>query len=419
MREYEAYHIHSYLTNLRVPDSVVSKKDYAKRFREIGNMHMLSTCEHGWQGDIYYANDVCEQFTQDGYPMRPVQVCEAYFVKDRHEKDATNAHIILMAVNNEGRRQMNYILSEAALTGFYHQPRIDFELLLSVNPADMLVTTACVGGVWKYEEGREYIRLLDMLRQHFGGNFYLEVQPHNTDKQKELNERIRALHMKGYQIIAGTDSHFVDQRSEQDRAYYLESKGMFYEDEQGWDLSLPTGDELYEKFLAQGVLSKAQIDAAIRNTLVVRRCNNPDEGTAYQFTKTKKIPNIHKELDANGRIRLCKRMMLDEYNRLYPDATDEQKARDFAELKHESRTIETLVDGVTPMADYFLTLSAIVKHGKERGGVVTTTGRGSATSFLTNHLLGMTSVNRVESPVRMYADRFISPDRIAAGTLAD
>lgn len=420
VREYEAYHIHSHLTNLRISDSAVSKKDYAVRMREIGNMYRLSTCEHGWQGDVFYANDVCEAMAKDGYNMRPVQVSEAYFVKDRFEKDNTNAHIVLIAVNNEGRREMNYILHEGNYTGFYYQPRIDLNLLLSVDPRNIIVTTACISGVWRYSGGAEWRRIIETLRGHFGDNFYLEVQPHDTDEQKELNQRILNLYMKhGYQMIAGTDSHFINPEDSTERDNYIESKGIKYPEETGWDLSLPTADEFFDKFVKQGVLSGAQIDSAIANTLILRTCNSPEHGTEYVLTRNKKIPNLYKGFDVAGRINLCKRRMFDNYNAMYPDATPEQREEMFEALRHESKSIEATVDENTPMADYFLTMADIVNRGRELGGIMTTTGRGSASSFVTNHLLGITSVNRLEAPVEMYADRFISTDRIEAGSLPD
>lgn len=417
--EYESYHIHSHLTNLVIPDSVVTKKDYAVAFQNMGNMHTLSTCEHGWQGDIYAANDICEGMRKSGYDIHPVQVSEAYFVKDRFEKDNTNAHLILIAVNEEGRQDLNAILSEANLTGFYYRARVDLPLLLSVNPQNLIVTTACIGGVWKYQEGMEYLQILQSLKDHFGKNFFLEVQPHNTESQKKLNATIKNLYFKGYQIIAATDSHFLNDEQDKNRTYYLESKGLFYEDEQGWDLSLPTGDELYAKFVKQGVLSNAQIEEAMKNTLILRQCNSVHNHTEYVLKKNKKIPNLMPEKSIPDRVMFCKRMMLDNYNQLYPYATPEEKERDFGELRYESQTIESVIDGDVPMVDYFLTLSAIINRGKELGGVITTSGRGSAVSFFTNHLLGMTSVNRITAPVHMYADRFISPDRVLSGSLPD
>jgi DNA polymerase III alpha subunit len=416
VREYEAYHIHSHLTNLIVPDSVVSKKSYAKRFREIGNMRTLSTCEHGWQGDIYFANDVCEDMRKDGYEIYPVQVCEAYFVLDRFEKDRTNAHLIIAAINQEGREEMNYILSEANLTGFYHRSRLDMELLMSVNPKNFIVTTACIGGVWKYPE---YRTILENMKTHFGKHFFLEVQPHNTDSQKQLNRTILGLYQEGYQIIAGTDSHFIHSDESRNRDYYLESRNIVYEDEDEWILSLPDGDQLYQEFVEQGVLSSPQIEEAIANTLIFRKCNNPVHGTSYDMDRSTKMPTLYPDKTPEERIAICKRQMWDNYNRLYPNATQKEKARDIAELKYESKVLECKVGENSTIADYFLTLSDIVKRGKEYGGVLTTSGRGSAVSFFTNHLMGLTSVNRVTAPVHMYADRFVSADRIMTGSLPD
>ena len=419
MREYEPYHIHSYLTNMRVPDSVVSKEQYATRFAEIGTIHTLSTCEHAFQGDIYYANDVCDRLKENGYDIRPVQVCETYFVKDRLEQDSKNAHLILAAVNDDGRKEMNAILSEANITGFYHRPRVDLSLLMSVNPRNMIVTTACVGGIWKYSEAMEYLQIAHTLKSHFGKNFFLEIQAHETPEQKRINEIILGMYKKGYQIIAGTDSHYIDKENEKWRTLYLESKGIRYPEEEGWDLSLPEADELYQKFVKQGVFSGAQIEEAIRNTLIFRTCNNPAFKTEYDLNKNKKVPNPRKDLTPSERVIACKRTMLANYRKMYPNVTPEEEARDFFELKYESKTIGEEIEKGIPSADYFLLMSDIVKEGVLNGGTLTTSGRGSMVGFFSNHLLGLTSVNRVTAPVKMYADRFISHDRIVSGQIPD
>ena len=73
---------------------------------------------------------------------------EAYFVKDRFAKDRSNKHIVIVAKNNDGVLQLNEIMSEAHSTGFYYRPRIDQELLFSLNPNNFVITTACIAGIF-------------------------------------------------------------------------------------------------------------------------------------------------------------------------------------------------------------------------------------------------------------------------------
>lgn len=409
---YEAYHIHSHYSNPVITDSVVSKADYIPRLKEIG-AEMLSSCEHGTQGNIYECNDLAAKERKKGYDMRPLAVAEAYFVEDRTSKDKTNAHLLLAAVNDEGRKELNFAMSMANMTGYYYRPRLDMELLMDMTPQNIIVTTACVAGVWQYQNYRD---IVNRIHGHFGRNFYLEVQYHNTDRQKELNEKIlRLSQTSGIPIIMGTDSHYVDERDAEERKYRLESNKIIYPEEDGWYMHMPTTQDAVRYFREQGILSENDIEKAIKSTHVFRYCNNESFGTAYDLNKRNKIPNIHHELTQEQRNQLYVSYVMDGYEKLYSDVPPERRQKDMQEIQYE---LDAVVD--TGMADYFIDIHDIMQKAiGEKGGVLTQSGRGSATSFVTNHLLGMTSVNRIYSQVQMYPDRFISKERMKAGTTPD
>ena len=170
MITYQLYHKHSMYTNVRISDSAVQLEKYAIRAKELGH-GILSSVEHGWQGHQYETIKLARK-----YGLKPVIGAEAYWVKNRFEQDRTNCHIILIAKNENGRRALNDILSEANISGFYGQPRIDIPLILSLPADDIIVTTACVA-FHRYEDTDE---ILLQMYNHFKDNFFLEVQPHNT-----------------------------------------------------------------------------------------------------------------------------------------------------------------------------------------------------------------------------------------------
>ena len=91
---------------------------------------------------------------------------ECYYVPNRFEKDKSNRHIIIIALNHEGIRELNDIISESNITGMYYKPRIDDELLFSLTPSNFIITTACVAGLWNDKE------LILRLKDYFGFNFY-------------------------------------------------------------------------------------------------------------------------------------------------------------------------------------------------------------------------------------------------------
>lgn len=136
---YENYHKHTHYSNIRTLDSVCKPEDYMKRAVELGHK-LYFTTEHGFQGNIFEAYTLCEK-----YGLKCVYAAEVYYVDDRFDKTSrTNYHLMLVAMTESGRKQINKILSIANQEGFYYKPRIDLQLLLSLNPDDVIVTTACV-----------------------------------------------------------------------------------------------------------------------------------------------------------------------------------------------------------------------------------------------------------------------------------
>ena len=404
MTTYQNYHKHSYYSNLSTPDSVTSYEDYAKRAVELGHK-ILSSVEHGNQGRYIECYELAKQ-----YDLKFLFGTEAYFVKDRKEKDGTNAHLVLLARNENGRQWINEILSEANISGFYRHARIDRELLYSIPKNDIWVTSACVAGVWKYES---YEELLCEMHQYFGDNFFLEVQSHNTIPQRNINQEIIRLKNKyGMNIIAGVDSHYIFNDKAWERDDFLLSRGISYEDENGWYMDYPDDITLIKRFEEQGILTKSEIEESIENT---NRFLDVEEYHNEIFEKNIKMPTI------------------------YPDKTQEEKNQIFEDLiwklweeqKYEvpkekwdlyEREIKMEIGVVKDInhADYFLMDYAIVQDGITHGGWITNTGRGSAVSFFINKLLGFTKVDRISSDVKLYPERFLSKTRILeTGSIAD
>lgn len=392
---YQNYHKHTMYSNLRVADSTATYQEYVDRVKELGQ-GILSSCEHGFQGMHILVNDVAK-----ANDLKFVLVAEAYWVKDRLEKDRTNCHIILAAKNENGRQCINEILADAVETGFYGQPRVDRELILSLPPEDVLVTTACVA-FWRYEDVDEFVL---ELKEHFKDNFYLEVQYHETDSQRKLNRHILDLHYQyNIPLIMGCDSHYIHPEEAAERDNYLESKGMVYEDEAGWYMDFPTGDEAYNRFVRQGVLNHDEIMEAIENTNVFLTFEDYDS-PVYDYEI--KMPTIYPELTQEEKDQKLADLIWSKWNEEKQKISPERWEEYESEIRKELDTIF-----ITKHADYFLLNYEIIREGIKRGGQITLTGRGSAVSFYVNKLLGFTTVDRISAPVKMFPERFMSPTRV-------
>lgn len=393
----EDYHKHSDNSNAVVIDSAESNENYAIRIKELGGKCIYSG-EHGWQGDQFGVYKLSEK-----YGLKYRHSTEAYWVKDRHEKDSKNCHIVLVAKNAEGRKDINYILSMANIDGYYRRPRIDLELLLSVPPENLIVSSGCIAG-WKYEDAEEcWLKIAN----HFGNNFFVEIQPHNTEEQKELHRRIlKFANENDLQIICGLDSHYVLDRNKIKRSFLRrDKKEEEGSGEDGWDMDYPDTKTVIQRLERQGALTEEEILTSILNTNVfVNECED------IILDRHFKIPNIYPKKTMEERVSLYKSKLNDAYKK---DPIHSKEKRDGIRWE-ASQVIESNI------VDYFLTTAKIFEVGVEEfGGILTTTSRGSSSSFVTNKLLGMTTVDRFTSEIPMYPERFITKERILAGQCAD
>ena len=407
------YHRHTSYSNIYIADSAAVNEDYAKRAVELGHK-VISSVEHGWQGYYFETFELAKK-----YDLKFIFGAEAYWVKDRHEKDRTNGHIILLAKNENGRRAINSILSTANEDGYYFRPRVDMELLLSLPADDVMITTACIA-FWHYEDIED---LLVQLHSHFKSNLFLEIQYHNTDPQINLNKRILALSEKySIEMIVGMDSHYIYPEQSKERDYILAAKNVHYDDEQGWYMDYPDDDTTMQRFLTQGVFTKEQIQKAMDNTDLLLEFDDYSVLSNGEpnpiFSKDIKLPTLYDgkhEIDGKLLPKLSQEERNKEYSKLitrlfkeYMEGVPPEQYDEYFEgIKTEVQVIKD-----TNMSDYFLIDYYMVKRAIEMGGVLTNSGRGSSVGYFTNTLLGFSKVDRFQSPIKLYPERFISKSRI-------
>ena len=112
---YNNYHNHSHESNPKTIDCVVKPIDYINRIKELEHTTYFTT-EHGWAGNYLASYDLCKK-----NDIKMVFGSELYIVKDRFQNDNSNAHIIVIAKNKSGFKQINKIISESNKTGFYYR----------------------------------------------------------------------------------------------------------------------------------------------------------------------------------------------------------------------------------------------------------------------------------------------------------
>lgn len=392
----ENYHCHKDFSNVSTADCAESIENYANRIHQFGTKCLFSG-DHGSQGNQFYVYKVAEN-----EKLKYIHSCEAYWVKDRKEKDRANCHMVIAAKNAEGREDINYALSIANEDGYYYKPRIDLDLLFNIPKDNVIVTSACISG-WNYENAEDiWLKIHD----YFGDNFFLEIQYHNTEKQKRLNERILSLAKKhNIQIICGLDSHYVKDENSVKRDQILKYKDISYPDEYGWYMDYPDTKTVICRLKEQGVLSDEEIMRSIMNTNVfVSECDE------IVLDRTFKIPSVYKGKTYEEKCRVYKSLLNAAY------AKEKEKSKEKANgIRYEAK--EVIESNVV---DYFLTSQRIVHDAvNNEGGILTRTSRGSAASFITNKLLGLTTVDRFNADIPIYPERFLTKERVLAGQMPD
>lgn len=377
-------------SNIVTLDVVVKPEDYMKRAKELGHKIYFTT-EHGYNGNIYEALTLAEK-----YDLKVVSGMEAYYVPDRKEKDKSNYHLVLIALNTEGYKDLNYLLSESNVSGFYYKPRIDDELLFSINPNNIIVTTACVAGRLREEQGREEWIL--KMKNYFKDNFYLEVQAHPCQVQANYNKMILYYHNKyNIPIIHANDSHYIFPEEAKYRNMFLKAKGINYPEEDDFILDYPDSDTIIKRYKEQGILNDKQIQEALNNTLIF------DKAEKLDINKEIKMPII-----SNTPLKELKSILNNAWLEERKNIPQSEWKKYLKEIREETKVVED-----TNMAEYFLLNYYIIKNSVEKyNGVITKTGRGSAPSFYINKLLGFTNIDRISAPITLFPSRFMSKTRI-------
>lgn len=384
---YKNYHKHDHYGNPWMVDCVVKPEEYCKRAVELGHDSVF-TVNHGVTGNIFEWMEMSKK-----YNLKMHYGTEAYFVKDRFAKDRSNKHIIIIAKNNDGVMQLNDIMTEAHSSGFYYRPRIDQELLFSLNPKNFIITTACVAGIWDDTE------LVLILHRRFGDNFFLEMQNHNVTDQKQLNRELLKLSREAkIPIIHANDSHYIYPEDAKYRDILQAAKDMHFDYEEEMVLDYPDEDTIFARYEKQGILTSQQVREALDNTMIFDECE-----PITVINDEIKLPSVSDNPTEDLRQIIRKKWLIERNNipkeqwKTYTDA-----------ISYELDIVEK-----THMENYFLIDYQVVKDGQEKyDGRLTNTGRGSAPSFYITKLLGLTDIDRVSAPITLFPTRFMSVERI-------
>ena len=378
MANYTVYHLHTMLSNAVTNiDSVTTYKQYIEKAKACG-MTAMAFSEHGNIFEWVHKKDAIE-----AAGMKYIHAMEAYLTEripdEGEEKIRDNYHCVLIARNWEGVKELNVLQGKAfnRVDGhYYYAPRITFAELFSTSN-NIIITTACVASALcrGTESAKEfYLRFLTRHKDRC----FLEVQHHNTQKQFEYNRYLANLSKEtGLRLIAGTDTHCLNAEHELGRSALQRGKGVFFDDEVGWDLTWKTYDELVEAYRTQDALSEEEYMSAINNTNVMA-----DMIETFELDRSFKYAKIYD--DGEKVLR----------EKLFAPETIEPIIKEGFSREEVTARLEQEIDTFKALnaTDFILLEDHIVRwehsHDMWQGPA-----RGSAASSLALYALGVTEVN--------------------------
>ena len=366
-----------------------------KRVKEL-NMDAVALTDHG---NMYGAIAFYKACKDEG--IKPILGCEVYISKkDLSIKDKSNEryHLILLAENNEGFKNIMKIVSIGFVDGYYYKPRIDKEVLKKYSKG-IIATSACLGGeVQKLILNRDIEAAKKSALEYRGifgeNNFFLELQDHGMPEQARVNRELINLSKElEIPLTVSNDVHYLnkDDAKSHDVLLCIQT-GKTVNDENR--MKFPS-DEFYLKSPDEMAALFPENKDALENTVeIANRCNVdikfhdlhlPDFSVPSEYTHEEYL----KKLAVEGM-----------YNR-YENVTDEIKNR----FEFEFNTIRDM-----GYVDYFLIVWDFIRYARKHE-IQVGPGRGSAAGSVISFCLGITDVDPLKFDLLF--ERFLNPERVS------
>jgi DNA polymerase-3 subunit alpha len=348
--------------------------------------------------------------------VKPIIGCEIYVAPgSRHDKsgvrvsgEASN-HLLLLAMNHTGYRNLCRLVSAAYREGFYYRPRVDWELLTQCNEG-VIAMSACLGG--EVPQLLLQNRFDDALRRSQeiatvfdDGRFYLELQENYIPEQKIANDGlIRIAREAGLPLVATNDCHYLTREN----AYAHEvllciQTGKTMDDKERMRFH---NDEFYMKTPQEMAALFAHVPEALRSTVeIAERCNLELDFKTYHFPQYEKPAEqtLDEALREQSRAGLEERLAV--IRQLRPDFSADDETRYRERLEVELNCIEQM-----GFPGYLLIVADFINWAKDHG-IPVGPGRGSAAGSLVCYAIRITDIDPL--PYHLLFERFLNPERVS------
>ena len=393
-------HLHLH-TGYSLLDGSSKIPELVRRVKELG-MDACAITDHGVMYGVIEFYKACKA---EG--IKPIIGCEVYvapgsrFEKGKEKSAERYNHLILLAENDTGHKNLMKLVSRGFTEGFYYKPRVDYELLSEYHEG-IIASSACLAGIvptklrnGDYEGAKEEAM---RLQEIFGeNNFFLELQDHGLSEQKFVNQGLMRISSEtGIPLVATNDCHYLykEDAEAHDVLICIQTQKNVYDEDrmkyEGGQFYVKSPEEMEEVF--------HYIPEAIHNTEeIARRCNVEIEFGKYHLPQYP-VPEGYTSLSYLN--KLCE----DGFKKRYEGVDADTEASLRERLKYETDTITSM-----GFVDYFLIVWDYINFAKENH-IAVGPGRGSAAGSIVAYCLGITGVD----PIRynLLFERFLNPERV-------
>src|SRR2546423_4161369 len=416
MPESRFAHLHLH-TDYSLLDGAIQIKPLSERLEALG-MNACAMTDHGnMYGAITFYN------TMKARGIKPIIGCETYLAlgnrKDRAGASAPgekrNHHLILLAKDFEGYRNLSRLTSKAFTEGFYYKPRIDKELLAK-HSKGLIALSSCMSGVpsallaqERFDEAAAAsLEFQDIMGK---GNYFLEIQEHGLEPQARIRKPLVELSKKtGIPLVATNDAHYLT--PDDSRAHDLLlciGSGKSVNDENRLKYRTPnfyvrTAEEMWQIF-------GAELPEALHRTVEIANMCDLELPKGVNYLPNYPIPESENTLSAN---EYFEKIVRNGYQTRKAQVWDREAAQNTLacpfedydkRLWHEMEVIKRM-----GYAGYFLIVWDFVKYAKENG-IPVGPGRGSSAGSLVAYCLGITDIDPLK--YNLFFERFLNPERVS------
>ncbi len=394
--DYVSLHLH---TEYSLLDGAIRIEDLIRQATEF-RMPAIAMTDHG---NLFGAVDFYRQCTHAG--IKPIIGCETYvaprsrFDKTQsNEDEASSFHLILLARDDSGYRNLLTLVSKASLEGFYYKPRIDMDLLEQYS-GGLIGLSACLKGEIPFYLQRGMIdraRERALQYKHILGpdNFYFEIQANGLPEQLEVNRQLidlgRELHIG---VVATNDCHYLKKDDAKAHEVLLcIQTGKTLKDTTRLKFST---NEFYLKSPQEMIETFRDIPEAIRNSIIIaERCN-------LELKHRNLLPHYKAETGEDPEAFL---------SRLAHEGLARKTGKDPSQEYRERLGSELDMIRKMGFTSYFLIVWDFINYAKGRG-IPVGPGRGSAAGSLVSYCLNITEIDPIK--YKLLFERFLNPERVS------